>query len=116
MQDKTVVGAVEQVTVFGTKGKRRVLARIDTGAQSNSIDQKLAETLGTGQVIKTTTVKSAVGSSERPVVMLDIEIKGRKLNGRFTIADRSKLKYPILIGRNILKNGFLVDANESCAH
>jgi hypothetical protein len=109
MHDKTVVGGVEQVIVYGTASHKKVLARVDTGAQSNSIDKSLAEKLGTGAVIRTTTVKSATGSSERPVVMLDIEIGGKRLTGRFTIADRSKLKYQLLIGRNILKNGFLVE-------
>jgi hypothetical protein len=116
MSDKKIVGAVEEITVYGTKTEKQILARMDTGAQSSSIDRALASSLGTGSVVKTTTVRSAHGSAVRPVVMLEIEIAGVRRRGRFTIADRSKLRYPLLIGRDILKNGFLVDANESSAH
>jgi hypothetical protein len=111
-----ILGLVEKITVHGKKHSRTVLARIDTGAQSNSIDLELAKTLHVGPAERTTVVKSAHGSSVRPVVMLDIDIAGARQRGRFTIADRSKLRYPVLIGRNILKIGYMIDTtkNESC--
>lgn len=112
MKDKRVIGVIEKVTVYVRDRDITALARIDTGAHSNSIDLKLAEKLRTGPPQKTTVVKSASGSSVRPVLMLDIKIAGKKLRGRFTVADRAHLKYPLLIGRNILKNGFLIDPSK----
>jgi hypothetical protein len=106
--DKVVVGLIEKVTVMA-KGRATVFAKIDTGAESNSIDEKLAEEIGIIPETEVAHVRSALGRHMRPVAMLDVEIAGKKLNGRFTIADRGSLKYPVLIGRNILKRGFLID-------
>lgn len=49
---KRVIGSVEEVTLFG-KNDTKVIAeaKIDTGAHSTSIDQKLARALGFGHVI-----------------------------------------------------------------
>jgi len=105
----TVVGLIEPITIFGDGAALQVQARIDTGAKSNSIDRKTAESIHVFAGNDKTIVKSAMGRCERFVVMLDIEIAGKKVNGRFTIAERSHLKYPVLIGRDILKKGFIID-------
>lgn len=106
---KTVVGLVEKVQIFGDNGETQVLAKIDTGATKSSIDGNLASELGLGKIIKTTFVKSASGSSVRPVVRIKLIIAGRELEEEFNIADRLKMKYPLLIGQNVIKKGFLVD-------
>jgi hypothetical protein len=55
-------------------------------------------------------VKSAQGVSMRPVIKAQIIIKGEKLEGEFTLAKRTHMTYPMLIGQNILKKGkFMVD-------
>ncbi len=111
-EDKDVIGLTENVEVFSMdkEKKKKVKARIDTGAHSNSVDSNLAATLNLGPVVKTTVVKSANGESLRPVVKMKINLNGKELTGLFTIADRSKMKYRVLIGRNILsKSGFLID-------
>ena len=109
MGKKLVVGLIEDVIIFSKGNKEKTKARIDTGAKSNSIDKKFAEKLDILPNGQTTIVKSAMGKAVREVVMIDIEIAGKKINGRFTLADRSHLKYPVLIGRNILINGFMID-------
>ncbi len=109
MQQRTVIGLVEEVTVFGPAGNARTSARIDTGAHSNSIDSGIVRKLGLDIPEQTTLVKSASGNTRRPVAQLDIEIAGKRLSGRFTIADRKHLKYHVLVGRDILKHGFLID-------
>ncbi|MFW5991142.1 MAG: RimK/LysX family protein [Candidatus Nanoarchaeia archaeon] len=109
---RDVIGLTEQVTAYGPSGdkKKRIRARVDTGAHSNSVDSKLAAELSLGPVVKTTIVKSANGEALRPVVEMYITLGGKKIKGLFTIADRSELKYRVLIGRDILsKSGFLID-------
>jgi hypothetical protein len=49
----------------------------------------------------------------RPVVNAEITIKGTKIKTTFNIANRKKLKYPILIGREIIKQGFLIDPSKN---
>lgn len=113
MDKKTVVGLIEEVTIFGKGKQQKVIARIDTGAKSNSIDFNLAKKLGINSKGKTTIVKSSMGKVKREVVDLDIGIAGKKFKGIFTIANRSHLKYPVLIGRNILINGFIIDPSKN---
>ncbi len=109
MRARIVVGLIEKITVYGKDIVTDSKARIDTGAKSNSIDIRFAESLGIRPGRIKTIVKSAMGKTERHVVNLEIDIAGRKVKGRFTLADRGNLKYPVLIGRNILKKGFIID-------
>ena len=104
-----IIGVVEKVKIVGNGFEKEIMARIDTGASKNSIDMKLASKLKMGPVIQSTFIKSAHGSRLRPVIEGEIEIKGKKLQTRFTMADRSHMKYPVLIGRDVLKEGFLID-------
>ncbi len=109
-KNRTVVGLNERIIVHGPKGKREVTARIDTGATKSSIDVKLAADLRLGPVLKAAMIKSASGNALRPMVRTEIEISNKKISSEFTLADRSHMKYSILIGQNILKeNKFLVD-------
>lgn len=48
-------------------------------------------------------------AEERYMVKLLITIGGRKIRARFTLADRSTQRYPVLVGRNILRGKFVVD-------
>ena len=110
-KDRTVVGLNERVTVYGPKGKKKeVMARIDTGATKSSVDVKLAADLELGPILKSKVVKSASGNTLRPVIHAEIEIADKRIGSEFTMADRSHMKYSVLIGQNILKdNKFLVD-------
>jgi len=114
MTKKVVIGLIEKVKIETKKGgKRTIKAKIDTGATKSSMDINLATQLKTGPVVKSRLVKSAHGSSLRPVVMPTIEIGGKKIRRQFTLADRKHLKYPILIGVNVLKKGgFIVDPSK----
>ncbi|MEE9525490.1 MAG: RimK/LysX family protein [Candidatus Woesearchaeota archaeon] len=112
-KEKTMVGLTERVSIFGTEKKKRIRARIDTGADICSLDKKLAKKLDFGPIEKMKKIKSASGTKHRPVVRGKIEIKGRKFaKVRFTLADRGHLKYKALIGKNILKRGFLIDPSK----
>jgi hypothetical protein len=60
-----------------------------------------------------TRIVNSFGERElRNKVKLQIRIKGRLISGTFTLSDRSQKLYPILIGRRLLKNKFLVDVSE----
>tara|TARA_Y100000310_G_C20693629_1_gene823983 strand:- start:313 stop:684 length:372 start_codon:yes stop_codon:yes gene_type:complete len=108
-KEKTVVGLVETVLVLGPKKSKKVVARIDTGAEKSSIDKSLAEELDLGPIIKHKEIKSASGVKIRPYIKARVTLAKRKFNFIFTIADRSRLKYQVLIGQNILRRGFIID-------
>ncbi|MBI3291182.1 ATP-dependent zinc protease [Candidatus Falkowbacteria bacterium] len=111
MKDKVILGMIEHVTVHGSKGQEaEVLARIDTGATSSSIDYTLAGELLLGPVISSKVVKSASGVKKRPTLKVKITLKGTKIEEEFTLADRSHMTYRILLGQNVLRKGnFLID-------
>lgn len=105
---KIVLGLIETIKIKG----KDVLARIDTGAEFSSIDKKLASELDIGPVIKTISIRSASGKTIRPVVKSEIKIKGKIIKTNLNIANRSHMKYKMLIGQNILKKGFLIDPSK----
>ena len=105
---KEVLGLVEKVRIK----EREILARIDTGARRCSIDKKLAKELKLGPVIGNRKYRSAHGKSVRPVVLEDIELKGKKILVKINISDRKYMKYDFLVGREALKNNFLIDPSK----
>lgn len=107
--EKIIIGLREKVVIYGEGKGLRVSARIDTGATKSSIDEDLAKRRNLGPPIKTSIVKSAHGTKRRPVIKAKIKIQGKILSSEFTIADRKHMKYKVLIGQNILKQGFLID-------
>lgn len=108
---KLVLGSVEEVMIRSDGGARNVFARIDTGAKLSSIDAKMAEEIGLSP-IRIMKIRSSHGRSERPVVKLNVVVGGVEHFSEFTVIDRSHMKYKVLIGRNVLENGFLVDASK----
>lgn len=86
-----------------------VQAKIDTGADSSSIDTSLAEQLGI-DLSKADTIKvvSALGEERRPVVPLRLEVTGRPFDIRVTVTNRSQRTSKMLLGERDLE-GFLVD-------
>ncbi len=109
---KVVIGLTEKIAVQSPKGRKAAFAKIDTGATNSSLDIDLAKDLKLGPVIKSKYVKSAHGSMVRPVVMATITLAGKTITAEFTLADRKHLKYPVLVGQNILKHGFLIDPGQ----
>jgi hypothetical protein len=93
------------------KQRKKVFAKVDTGAWRTSISESLAKELGlleAGNVLWTKKVKSSLGMEERPVISLTFWLAGRKVTTPASVAKRSTLKYPVIIGRKNLK-GMLVD-------
>ncbi|MBI2665374.1 ATP-dependent zinc protease [Candidatus Woesearchaeota archaeon] len=114
MKKRIILGLVEEVTLIGSNGKeKKVLARIDTGATSSSIDNSLAVSLGIGPSYKTKIIKSASGVKKRPIVKVPLKFNGDVLEEEFSLADREHMTYAVLIGQNILqKRYFLIDPNK----
>jgi hypothetical protein len=112
-EHRIVLGLTEKVVVKGTNGRwRRIVARVDTGATKSSIDQKLAEELKLGPVIKNKVFRSAHGRQTRPIVHVNVKFCGKKLTKYFSVVDRTHMRYKLLIGQNILKAGFLIDPSK----
>lgn len=111
-KEKTIIGLVEKLTIKTKDKTKELAAKIDTGATKSSIDIKLAEELNLGPVIKSKLVKSAHGNKVRPVIKAEVILAGKHIISEFSLADRSHLKYSVLIGQNILKHGFLIDPSQ----
>ncbi|HHE36511.1 MAG TPA: hypothetical protein ENL16_01705 [Candidatus Woesearchaeota archaeon] len=109
LSERTIVGLTEKVIIKGDSKQKELIARIDTGATKSSIDLTLASELKLGPVVDSRLIKSAHGVKLRPVVQAEVVIRGRTLRAKFTLADRNHMTYPVLIGQNILKKGFLID-------
>ena len=114
MTKKVIIGLIEKIKIETKGGKKKIfMAKIDTGATKSSMDLGLAKQLNVGPVVRSRLVKSAHGNSIRPVVRPTVEIAGKKIKRQFTLADRRHLKYPILIGVNVLKKGgFIVNPSK----
>ena len=125
-----IVGSTELVSV---ENFSNIPAKIDTGADSSSIwasdinvskDGVLSFSLFgkkspfyTGEKIerkdyRVLVVRSSNGDEEiRYRTELSLTLGGRQIKAMFTLAERSKNHFPILIGRRTLKNKFLVDVS-----
>lgn len=110
------IGTRELVRVIGTPGKRaEIWAKIDTGAWRSSIDKSLARELGLlekSNILWSKTFKSTLGTERRPVINIRFYLAGRRINTVASVADRSKLKRPLIVGRRDL-GGFLVKAGST---
>ncbi len=112
-KDKTVIGLTEKVVIKSPQGKEKeVSARIDTGATTSSIDVGLAADLKLGPILKSKFIKSASGQGLRAVVRASITLEDKEVETEFTLADRSNMKYDVLVGQNILTKGFLIDPSK----
>jgi hypothetical protein len=126
---KKVIGRAETIAL-PELGSAEVPCRVDTGAKTSSIwasnireeDGVLQFTLFgtssplyTGLMHHTTEFEKVVVASstgeeqERYKVRLLLKLKGKRIRGRFTLADRSTQTYPVLLGRNVLRGKFIVD-------
>jgi hypothetical protein len=123
--EKTVIGAAEEIVIM-PQGVR-LAARVDTGAYSSSLDVcdfkveskyvtfALPDRCGGHKMrrplLRMKTVRTSEGSDKRPVILLDICIGSQLIKTRFTLNDRSKMDYPVLLGRKALDGKFVVDVS-----
>ena len=126
-----VIGAVEPVYILPMKSP--FMARIDTGAETSSIDvseKRIFERDGEKwvsfvlinrdsgekhrfekQVDRVTSIKRINQHEKRIIVNFDIKFGNEIINAKFSLADRTKFDYQALIGRNILTGRAVVDTS-----
>lgn len=104
---RKTVGAYEDVEVHGLNGKTlTVRAKIDTGADGSSIDENLAHELGLvddDNILYYDYFRNALGRKKRKIVGVVFVMAGRRVKTQISIADRSRLRTKMLIGRRDLK-------------
>ncbi|MBX7126737.1 MAG: RimK/LysX family protein [Cyclobacteriaceae bacterium] len=105
-------------------------AKIDTGAYTSSLhcsraevvdgrlefvllDEEHPEFTGMRFIVKKfdrREVKNSFGEAElRYVIKTRIRIMGRLIRAEFSLSDRGNLKFPVLLGRKILRKRFVID-------
>jgi len=130
---KTIVGRNEivdfpELNLFGIE------AKIDTGAYSTAIhahkiwvktldgkevlhfelldpgDPRFNDLIFATSKFYRKNVRSSNGRIEkRFIIKTSIVLGGKKRKTHVSLTDRGKMKFPVLVGRKVLKNGFLVD-------
>ncbi len=132
MSPLLIIGRHEWVTIaeFGMAG---IPAKVDTGAYTSSIhcahsalvEDRLefilldkgipgytGKTLSTSR-FKKKKVKNSFGQTEeRFIITTEVEILGKSFKADFSLSNRSELRFPILLGRKMLKKRFLVDVSK----
>jgi len=122
-----IVGDVVDVIITNLPGTRPMRGKIDTGADVSSLHiesfeiknnhvsfhtPELSDNKITTPVIEKQAVRLSNGDVEyRPVIELNIKINNIYLTKcMFNLNDRGAMKYPMLIGQNVLEaGGFMVD-------
>ncbi|MFH1244069.1 MAG: sugar-transfer associated ATP-grasp domain-containing protein, partial [bacterium] len=104
---RKTIGGIEEVEVVGLNGKRKnVRAKVDTGADGSSIDRVLAEELGlleSENILYHDYFRNALGRKKREIVGVTFIMAGRKIKTQISIADRSRLRTKMIVGRRDLK-------------
>lgn len=116
-----------------------VKIKLDTGALTSSMDAKDLERFekdgekwvrfnvelkdsNTGKTVSTpfersivrnVKVRGAGGAERRPIVLMKICIGNKVYNEQFSLNDRGKMNYPVLIGRNTIEHLGLVDVTKT---
>jgi len=132
---KVIIGRSEVLTFVGSEAIN-VPAKTDTGAfrsavhASNiSVDENdvlsfdllgghpvcgaMAHRVEAEEYKKVWVANSFGEREERYEVKLKVKLGPKVFHARFTLADRSKKIYPILLGRKLLNHRFLVDSSET---
>ena len=109
---KQIVRLVARVVISGRHRQERVKAKVDTGADRTTVSRELARRLRLRPTGSKVTVKVSAGSKKvrRSLVSARITLAGKTFKLRVGVADRSQMRYPVIVGRDILRSGdFLID-------
>lgn len=132
-----VLGEVEFLTV--QPGGLRLEARIDTGATTSSLHAENIVNFerdgerwvrfnagpdSSGEMTQMELPRErrvrikAQGDEveERPVVVVEVDLDGRKRRIEVSLNDRGNYEYPLLIGRNFLRDHAVVDVSRRHLH
>ncbi len=124
-----VVGWVENIKVNNLNGY--VKAKFDTGAKTSSIDATIIKTFQQpdaehvlfrlnlkdntevidSKIIRWTRIKTKASKYvRRPVIEMEFCIGNKLIKNEVNLAHRQHFVYPVLIGRNMIENNFLINA------
>ena len=109
---KKIIRLVVRVIISGPGKRESVKAKVDTGADRTTVSRELARRLGLRSTGSKITVKVSAGSQrvQRPLMKARIALAGKMFRISVGVADRSQMRYPVIIGRDILRSGdFLID-------
>ncbi|MFZ2835904.1 hypothetical protein D3C85_49460 [compost metagenome] len=132
---KVIIGRSEVLTFMGTDAIN-VPAKTDTGAYRSAVHASniairddgvltfellgghavcgsMSRVIEAEEYTKVTVANSFGHEEERFEVKLKVKLGPKIFHARFTLADRSKKIYPILLGRKLLNHRFLVDSSET---
>jgi hypothetical protein len=129
-EERLSIGVLENVVLLPWKIK--MPARIDTGAATSSLDArelkiieeqaefKLPPKYGGRKIslpiVGWKVVRSAAAKGRRPIVEIDFCIGPKMIRAQVNLNNRSQMRYPLIIGRNLLLENFVVDCSRSyCA-
>jgi hypothetical protein len=132
METMNTLGRSDRVDLPGL-GLYNIHAKIDTGAYTCSLhcsraevvngalefvlmDNEHPEFTGMTFVFKEFTsreIKNSFGIAEkRYVIKTTIKLFGQEILTEFSLSDRDALRFPILLGRKILRKRFLIDVSK----
>lgn len=127
-----ILGRSDRVDLPGL-GLTDIHAKIDTGAYTCSLhcsraqivdgklefvllDEEHPEFTGMKFIFtkfKQREIKNSFGETEmRFVIRTTVKIYNRIFRSEFSLSDRDKLRFPVLLGRKILRHRFLIDVTE----
>lgn len=131
---KVIIGRSEVLSFVDFEAKN-IPAKTDTGAYRSAVHASditeqdgtltftllgghpvcgaLAQTISVTEYKKVWVANSFGHREERYEVKLKVKLSSKVFSERFTLADRSKKIYPILLGRKLLNHRFLVDSSET---
>ena len=131
LAEKLIIGRAE--TAYLSDWGIALKARIDTGASRSALhvddiehldgeperirfetqDQHGKRYTIEAEVVKHVTVKSSFGQSQqRPLIRTRLCLAGQEFETVVTLADRSAMRFPMLIGRPALNGRFLIDPDQ----
>lgn len=136
-KEKVLIGRIEYLD-FPSLNLSRIAAKIDTGAYSTAlhchkmwveeIDGKAVlhfdildpehpeykAQIFTSSEFKKKKVRSSNGKKEnRYLIKTKITLAGKTYLTDVSLTDRQKMKFPVLVGRKLLQNGFLIDVSKT---
>lgn len=128
-----ILGRSDRVDLPGL-GLTDIHAKIDTGAYTSSLHCSRAEIIDgklefvlldeehpeftgmkfTFEEYDQREIKNSFGEAElRFIIKTTVKIHNRTFKTQFSLSDRDNMKFPILLGRRVLKNRFLIDVSKT---
>ena len=137
--NKNIIGRAELIN-FPALGIANVPAKIDTGAYLSSVHASNIRLKNDGKTLvftlfgahpivhdaatqietekfRVVTVENSFGHQEqRFEVELKVSMNGKIFTTPFTLANRGKKVFPVLVGRKLLNRRFVVDSSKASVH